>query len=506
MYCGVPATTPLWVRLASSAARARPKSVSLTRSMPFSSRMLAGLTSRWTSPWAWAAARPAAVCMPIRRISGSSSGPVPVEPVLERAAGHVLHDEVGQPGRLVDGVDGDDVLVDDRRRRPGLAERTAAAPPRWWPAAGDSTLIATLRCSAGSNALSTTPMPPRPTTPVTSYGANRSRSAVQSGPPEQGLLGVAVGQASGSGRRWSGSSALPWRSARRLPGWDAAPARRVPGSARGRSPAPRRSSACWQPGRYRGGWSTPAARRRRAGRRADPATGRRSGQRSRVNMGSISEECGRLNVFGIKGDCSALPNRPPGWHALRSTSGRATHSVEQLNLLPQPGKHPALGDVDRADRDAHSAGHLRGWPVLNRRRRRTLARSCPGSRSPTCSAAQSNRRCSYSRSQRAVSSGAGCSSRTSEVPGAPSRCQRRSRRREKRTLLSDREQPGPERAALGIVVQSPRRPADGLQDVLRQVRGVRILQPMPAGQAIDQRRVDIDKLTPGVAVVDVANA
>ena len=56
--CGVPATTPLCVRLASSAARARPKSVILTRSTPFSSRMLAGLMSRWISPCAWAAASP----------------------------------------------------------------------------------------------------------------------------------------------------------------------------------------------------------------------------------------------------------------------------------------------------------------------------------------------------------------------------------------------------------------------------------------------------------------
>src|SRR5829696_2810923 len=58
MNDGVPATCPAWVRLASSAARARPKSVSLTRSTPFSSRMLAGFTSRCTSPWAWEAAAP----------------------------------------------------------------------------------------------------------------------------------------------------------------------------------------------------------------------------------------------------------------------------------------------------------------------------------------------------------------------------------------------------------------------------------------------------------------
>ena len=86
MYCGVPATTPLCVRLASSTARARPKSVILTRSTPFSSRMFEGLMSRCTSPWACAAARPAAVCMPIRKISLAPSGPV-VDPLLERRPG-----------------------------------------------------------------------------------------------------------------------------------------------------------------------------------------------------------------------------------------------------------------------------------------------------------------------------------------------------------------------------------------------------------------------------------
>ena len=48
--CGVPAITPLRVRVASSTARASPKSVSVTRSIPRSSRMFAGLTSRCTNP------------------------------------------------------------------------------------------------------------------------------------------------------------------------------------------------------------------------------------------------------------------------------------------------------------------------------------------------------------------------------------------------------------------------------------------------------------------------
>ena len=76
MYIGVPAMMPLCVRLASSAARARPKSVILTLCCPPSSRMLPGLMSRWIRSVAWAAASPSAICRPIRSTSGTSSGPV----------------------------------------------------------------------------------------------------------------------------------------------------------------------------------------------------------------------------------------------------------------------------------------------------------------------------------------------------------------------------------------------------------------------------------------------
>ena len=69
--------------------------------------------SRWISPWACAAASPDAVCMPIRTTSSISSGPVRSSRVLQRFAGDVLHDQVGQAVRLVDAVDGDDVVVAD---------------------------------------------------------------------------------------------------------------------------------------------------------------------------------------------------------------------------------------------------------------------------------------------------------------------------------------------------------------------------------------------------------
>lgn len=68
--------TPLCVTLASSADRARPKSVILISLFPFSSKMLAGLTSRWISPLSWAAASPAAIFSPIDNTSVRSRGPI----------------------------------------------------------------------------------------------------------------------------------------------------------------------------------------------------------------------------------------------------------------------------------------------------------------------------------------------------------------------------------------------------------------------------------------------
>ena len=110
-------------------ARASPKSVSLTRSTPFSRRMFEGLTSRWIRPCAWAAASPAAACMPIRTISASRGGRL-VDALLERLAGDVLHHEAGEAPAGLDGVDRHDVLVADRRGRLRLAGEPPAGRGR----------------------------------------------------------------------------------------------------------------------------------------------------------------------------------------------------------------------------------------------------------------------------------------------------------------------------------------------------------------------------------------
>lgn len=80
MNCGVPAISPVRVIAASSTARARPKSVNLTRSTPSrdgpcSNSTFAGFTSRWINPRRWAAARPSAICEPIRSVSVTLAAP-----------------------------------------------------------------------------------------------------------------------------------------------------------------------------------------------------------------------------------------------------------------------------------------------------------------------------------------------------------------------------------------------------------------------------------------------
>ena len=76
MYIGVPAMTPLCVRLASSAARARPKSVILTALDAVLQQDVGRLDVAVDQPLAWAAARPSAICRPMRSTSETSSGPI----------------------------------------------------------------------------------------------------------------------------------------------------------------------------------------------------------------------------------------------------------------------------------------------------------------------------------------------------------------------------------------------------------------------------------------------
>ena len=103
MYAGVPEITPASAKdsdkaVASPAAlrRARPKSVTTTRiswsgALGSTSITFGLLKSRCTTPTRCAAARPAAICRAMGRMSVGLESPLPVKPVGQRLAAEQLH-------------------------------------------------------------------------------------------------------------------------------------------------------------------------------------------------------------------------------------------------------------------------------------------------------------------------------------------------------------------------------------------------------------------------------
>jgi hypothetical protein len=167
MYMGGgPAISPLCDRLASSAARASPKSLIFTFCVPPSSSTLAGLMSRWIRSVAWAAASPSAICRPIRTTSSTSSGPVrsirccSVSPGMYSMA---MYGSGRSPTSYTCTTFSCLTWADDRAsRRNRLRAGEVAAT------CGESTFTATTRRRTSSNARKTMPNPPRPSTLSTS--------------------------------------------------------------------------------------------------------------------------------------------------------------------------------------------------------------------------------------------------------------------------------------------------------------------------------------------------
>src|SRR5262249_39658236 len=66
------------------------------------------------------------------------------------------------------------------------------------------------------------------------------------------------------------------------------------------------------------------------------------------------------------------------------------------------------------------------------------------------------------------------------------------------------EQPTAERAALRVVFESANAARNRLQDILREIGGVRVLQAMLAREAVDQGRIQLYELRPGAVIAAVA--
>ena len=120
MYAAVPMRTPE-VEVIAVAARARPKSATLTR--PSSVRMtFSGFTSRCTMPAACAAASASSVGSTTSSASPGREHAELAEHLAQAAALQVLHGEVEQPVVLALVEDGDDTGVRQPRRRPCLPD------------------------------------------------------------------------------------------------------------------------------------------------------------------------------------------------------------------------------------------------------------------------------------------------------------------------------------------------------------------------------------------------
>ena len=88
---------------------AMPKSVNNASSRRESQRMFAGLTSRWTIPWACTCNRPSPTSAMYRAARCQSSEPISFHEVGQRPTRNILHHQVmliadGQPGMNTDDV------------------------------------------------------------------------------------------------------------------------------------------------------------------------------------------------------------------------------------------------------------------------------------------------------------------------------------------------------------------------------------------------------------------
>jgi hypothetical protein len=118
MYIGVPAISPDCVRLASSAARARPKSLIFDAVLQQDVRRLDVPVNQ---PLCVGGGQSVGDLLADPQHFGHIQRTVLIEPLLQRHPGDVFHHQV-RDRLFLDGVDADDVLVFHRCRRAGLTQ------------------------------------------------------------------------------------------------------------------------------------------------------------------------------------------------------------------------------------------------------------------------------------------------------------------------------------------------------------------------------------------------
>src|SRR4051794_31431822 len=72
--------------------------------------------------------------------------------------------------------------------------------------------------------------------------------------------------------------------------------------------------------------------------------------------------------------------------------------------------------------------------------------------------------------------------------------------------MSDRKQPAAERPLRLVVIELADADMDRPQNILRQIGGVGVLQPLPSPKAVNQWRIEPDELPPRLAIARIAQA
>ena len=431
---------------------------------------------------------------------------VAVEALLQGDARDVLHDQVGQAVGLVDGMNGDDVIMADGRRRPRLASeaqpaRFAGSQVRGQHLDGDNAIERWIqRAEHDAHAAAADHVRDE-------IGAEAAEMARLLGGAQEAaqepLVPVDLGPLREQARQISGDRDDVAKRRLRLRGIHVQRlGARGPGAvfAGNLFDVALTGRALGEVLHQRVVVAAGACKEQVAQARPVRASPARHGQIVHVALtaGSKRGQDSSVAPWVLK-FLDQLTGPVP-------FSNRPSLFFEQVNLFPQPLQHAALGHVHGAHGHVQGLGGLLERPGFDR----GLPERLPG---------------------RLLDFGAhlpgGADKKpllVFEVPlaigflvagrlGGQESVGARGRRM---ALAFDQEitlhvanngkQPTPERPAARIVAEAVHRAGDGAQHILRHIGGVRVLQPAPARVPIDQGTVNVHKLPPGGAVPSIAHA
>ena len=177
-----------------------------------------------------------------------------------------------------------------------------------------------------------------------------------------------------------------------------------------------------------------------------------------------------------------------------------SYPFDLIDLLPQAGHDPAAGDVEGPGRQAQLGGHRGDVPALDAGAPEGLPGRFLKMPAGTLGRAGEDLAAILDVEQGGVvvARGLGLQERDHLGPSGPEagRLPAAGGQEVDDQVAGDPREPRPERAPGGVGVPLLDRGGDRAEDVLREVVRVGLLHPLGAGEAMDQRLVDLHELDP----------